>query len=1236
MSTDQIVAKTYLARNATLLTSESHGSLRKLTRFSKFSSTRGVTRNLELELNDSVLCTKWLSSRKQQLYKSLVTESIQQNVWVATANGWPMEATTVSEAVASLSKDLRRSDERCGEPSVIMVLISEVFDPKEVLAAVQEQFPFTTNIHGATTCLGVTTEAGFNSTANQAEDCPLAIGLWAMFDPLGSYVTVGLPPAPVKGKPCTNCSDFFEMPEESPTASAWKLRSTASAETEHAVYLTRLDVAYRKLRSQAQKVLVIDRGDDDDQIGDEPLSEHLVIWMTSLPGMEEAALDALYSWGRSRFGRSIPIVGGTAADSSIGGKWFCFCRSGDFDVVFGGGEPEGMVITLMACSVKTHTLFMHPFTPINEFRAKVTSCGLTEDQEGSEGRVILKLQDVDNVEHPAGSLYRTWCNEHIQENIMPAPKVADGPNSFDATILKNSTLCPLGIPVANEGDDSFDYRMLHPSGIYYNTGHDGKPVRDGAHLKTFAGVVAGQTEVVLFKARRGDLLHRITKMREQLVVQLDKGAICGSSGSGTTAGSPDALRARIAGGLMTYCAGCLMGLRDGKDGLEQTRRLGSGLQKVFSGRPFMSMHPFGEQGFFHSKQRSMQANLMWSALIFTRDPCFEVDESGSLSDVVTELLSKSPSNNRKCEVSRAIHELLIGGADVNWRHIANFVDTALVSVDLLRALTLCSSEPFKFSMHAAGTFVWLATNRPLKSLIYSDAAKWHKAFCADFLAAASVRQISLGKVLEHSVLCCAVSKSSQIDAKFIVASQTFQDIIHDMWVSGSEADTSLERMLGDRVGSGNWKWGPNKRYGANTASYICLLLTQFALSLSDVNHVYAWCAIVVWASGFLVMTAMAPDSGFFTRFSVVKNAVMVGALAVIPVASFHGRKVPNDLSCLAMLIHSLNISQQFVVHPTYGPLVIMVQRMMIDILFWLGAWIFCVAASFMIIQSLYLGQSPEFAGESFGMGSWNGATTILVNWVAGPQLLWTVPESVTATTPRMVLSQLIGTSDAVACDVVGLFVMCFVWLLCPLLMINLLIAMMASSYATVAQDSDLEWKWYRAAAVLVAREMPSLPVPFNLIVLVWALICWLYNKLGRMLVSLSLGLRPPAENTESRGRRFSSETEQHDVAAGAVEQIVLQLETQRSLEHLRGNVTMDMMDRVRLQMENLAERIHAVSISVHLTSEKLEKSRAKEGMLPNRIRSKSEDCSDEINNGLFVETSDVDCDMRTTVSEAHL
>jgi hypothetical protein len=67
----------------------------------------------------------------------------------------------------------------------------------------------------------------------------------------------------------------------------------------------------------------------------------------------------------------------------------------------------------------------------------------------------------------------------------------------------------------------------------------------------------------------------------------------------------------ILGGLVVYCAGCMLTVQ------AQMPKVADGLKKAFGGKPFFAAFTFGEQGRVAGRQ-SIHGNLMISSLVFSR------------------------------------------------------------------------------------------------------------------------------------------------------------------------------------------------------------------------------------------------------------------------------------------------------------------------------------------------------------------------------------------------------------------------------------------------------------------------------------------------------------------------------------------------------------------------------------------------------------------------------------------
>jgi len=1089
--------------------------------------------------DDSTFETVWLRTRKTALFRTILNEFVKKNVFVYSANGWPQDAENVQDAVRALAIEIRSGTGTSNSPSWVFVACSETLDPREVLSSVKDTFPNTANIHCITSCQGVTTDVGFKSTSCN-DGVVRALSMFTVFDPLGAFSTIAV------------------RPPEDPSAIT--------------VFDKTLDQAYLKLRESALDVLKDPSNDGKKVPGPEPLAEHLNIWMSGLPGTEEKTLEALYEWGHQRFNRTIPVVGGTGADAGLEGKWRCFCQQADgVQVIFGQDMGQGVILTLVAASVKVFPCFMHPFTPMTEFTMKVVSCGSVPEENTGEtmGRVIHTFRDPDGNEVAAGTLYHKLCEEQIQKKLMPPPLEADGPGAFNPGVLAASTACPLGVPVAREGDDAYDYRMMHPSGIYFKKGHE--KTQGDAYLKNFASVETGKTDVVLFKASRGDLLGRLTKLKEQLVQQIDRAS--GGSSVNSVALSSDALRARLSGVLMVYCAGCMMAVNSGKDGAEQMRRLTTTLSNCFAGRPFLAYHPFGEQGFFPSKQVNHHSNLMFSALCFSKDPCFEMDESRSFSEMLAPIIAMFEVSDSSGLLTQELQDLIASGENASFQRIATMVRGGMMTPGLLQEMTACSSQPLTFALKSAEMFHTMAKKFPLKATEYHMASAWFKDFCRDFLGVAPMHLLAKGNVLDYPTIKLAVLMAVKIDSKGLVASNHFQELMDEIWTVSPDPQKAMEQLL---TGSDRsiWTHSPMVRHYTNVASYCCLTLLQFYTTHYSTSSATMWGAILLWSFSNAVQTLASPATGFYTYITTLDDLAIVAAHVSIFYQVYHGNDVPRDLDALTMVLHFGNILKGIIVNAKLGPWVIMVMTMMGDIQQFLVLLVFFLFTFYCSYHALFRDVTGVYVGEK-----WSSATTLLINAIWGPQVIW--ESEGREDSSSLFLSWISGMADSSALDVMGGIVTLIAVFTVPILLLNLLIAMMASSYQEVSTNVDSEYKRSFASCVLVARELPFLPMPFSLPV-----------DLGRCILKWTAGCKE-WHLAKSRGRRSETleELEPDTLAKQqlVVSQILSLWEARSSIERFKEIVTVEQVERMRSQNDGLQDRVNVLYNTVLNMAEKQDK-----------------------------------------------
>jgi len=192
---------------------------------------------------------------------------------------------------------------------------------------------------------------------------------------------------------------------------------------------------------------------DADRLGESPA----MVWVSSAPGSEEAVIAGL----QEVVGAATPIVGGSAADNAIEGKWR----------VMAGSAPvsNGLVVSVLFPSARIGAAFHSGYAP-TEKRGRITRCA---------GRRVIEIDG-----QPAADVYAAWTQGAV---TRPA---ADAVN-----ILMATTLWPLGRHMDSIGGADI-YMLSHPETL----------AADGA-LTLFTEVAEGE-ELVLMSGTVDSLLER--------------------------------------------------------------------------------------------------------------------------------------------------------------------------------------------------------------------------------------------------------------------------------------------------------------------------------------------------------------------------------------------------------------------------------------------------------------------------------------------------------------------------------------------------------------------------------------------------------------------------------------------------------------------------------------------------------------------------------------------------------
>ncbi len=339
-------------------------------------------------------------------------------------------------------------------------------------------------VHGMTTSGGLMTQRGHVSAPSGV------LGLWGISDPQGAY---GL--------------------------GAASSRDRDSAEAAREALLAALKDAKREGQLPA------------------------LVWISAAPGQEEAIIRGI----EQVLGGAAPIMGGSAADDDLSGKWQLWTPQGcDADLI---------LVSVLFPSQEVFVAFESGYQP-TELSGVVTR---------AQGRVLYEIDG-----EPAAKVYDRWTQGAI------AQALAQG----SGEILAETAMRPLGRPV-NQLQAITYYELSHPAAV------------DGEGLVLFTEISAGD-QVTLMSGTTEGLVARAGRVATSILEThaLEVGA--------------------VSGGLVIYCAGCMMAVSDALPQVAQ------GITHALAGAPFLGAFTFGEQGCFLSGE-NRHANMMIAVMVIAQE-----------------------------------------------------------------------------------------------------------------------------------------------------------------------------------------------------------------------------------------------------------------------------------------------------------------------------------------------------------------------------------------------------------------------------------------------------------------------------------------------------------------------------------------------------------------------------------------------------------------------------------------
>lgn len=280
-----------------------------------------------------------------------------------------------------------------------------------------------------------------------------------------------------------------------------------------------------------------------------------LIWIYQAPGKEEAVIEGL----RRVVGDRCPIIGGSSADNDVEGDWRQIGPQGPL--------RDGLVVSVLFSSQGIGYAFQGGYEPTEPTGIATRVRAQSGDQSMADakqrGREIVTIDG-----EPAAAVYNRWVNGTLSD------KLPEGGN-----ILKETTMFPLAVD-AGRVEGMTNYLLIHPDRI----------LPDGA-LSTFAEIKEG-TRLYCMKGSKAQLVERAGKVAAAAAATLNGGA------------------ENLAGGLIVYCAGCMLAVD------EKMPKVATAVSQSFKGQPFLGCFTFGEQGAM--LDHNVHGNLMISAIAFAK------------------------------------------------------------------------------------------------------------------------------------------------------------------------------------------------------------------------------------------------------------------------------------------------------------------------------------------------------------------------------------------------------------------------------------------------------------------------------------------------------------------------------------------------------------------------------------------------------------------------------------------
>jgi hypothetical protein len=247
------------------------------------------------------------------------------------------------------------------------------------------------------------------------------------------------------------------------------------------------------------------------------------------------------------FGPNVAITGGTSGDMLIGEQ--------SYQLANARAHQGSLSVAVLFPSTDLMGSFHCGYEP-TDHRGRVTR---------AVGRTVYEIDG-----RPAGDVYDDWTGGLATEWA----RTGGGP------VVADITMHPIGRQVGMAGGQPY-HLLAHPKALTPERG------------LTFLTELPEGDEVVLLKGSRDNLTLRAGRVI--------RSALEGSAAS----------LSEVAGGLVVYCAGCMLTVYDRMD------EVAASVRDAMEGRPFLGVFTLGEQGCFPGGE-NRHGNLMICATLLSR------------------------------------------------------------------------------------------------------------------------------------------------------------------------------------------------------------------------------------------------------------------------------------------------------------------------------------------------------------------------------------------------------------------------------------------------------------------------------------------------------------------------------------------------------------------------------------------------------------------------------------------